>query len=289
MDPIEETAENIVVEIVFASEEEAVRADSEAYLESEAEVLTHNIEAMKVDVEALNAFLELLAGCDDEYIDTQADAAEYLPDSRRQMLDWDSVSAALDESQRILVGVQQLLAATLADMSEEKAASSLANYMDNFTREIELDLDGWNKLSDADQAMLMAADHFANMGMDDLASIRDASGEELTLSDLFSGGKASLSKNPAAAIELLNQARKSVTAERAYLGVTMAMNQHSVNAMQAEHENLMRMESYIRDTDMAEAATELTRTNILQQTGMALLRTAQQQNRNIINLIDMTA
>ncbi len=123
MDPIEETAENIVVEIVFASEEEAVRADSEAYLESEAEVLTHNIEAMKVDVEALNAFLELLAGCDDEYIDTQADAAEYLPDSRRQMLDWDSVSAALDESQRILVGVQQLLAATLAGMGVEDAES----------------------------------------------------------------------------------------------------------------------------------------------------------------------
>ncbi len=35
------------------------------------------------------------------------------------MLDWDAVSAALDESQRILVGVQQLLSETLRGMGVE--------------------------------------------------------------------------------------------------------------------------------------------------------------------------
>ncbi len=108
--------ENIVMEIVFADD---ATVDLESYLDNEAEVLTRNIEAMKVDVEALNAFLELLSGCDGEYIDTRADEADYRIDSRGPMLDWDSVSAALDESQRILIGVQQLLSATLAGMGVE--------------------------------------------------------------------------------------------------------------------------------------------------------------------------
>jgi hypothetical protein len=112
--------ENIVLEIVFADDAYSpADTDPESYLENEADVLNRNVEAMKVDVEALNAFLELLAGCDSEYIDTQADAAEYLAEPRRQMLDWDSVSAALDEGQRILVGVQQLLSETLAAMGVE--------------------------------------------------------------------------------------------------------------------------------------------------------------------------
>lgn len=112
--------ENIVMEVVFAADEDmAANTDAQAYLENEAEVWSHNLEAMKVDVDALNAFLELLAGCDDEYIDTQADVAEYQVETPRPMLDWDSVSAALDESQRILIGVQQLLSTTLAAMGVE--------------------------------------------------------------------------------------------------------------------------------------------------------------------------
>jgi hypothetical protein len=112
--------EEIVMEIVFAADEEIpANIDTRAYCENEAEVLSHNIEAMKVDVEALNAFLELLAACDDEYIDTQGETADYMLETPHPMLDWDSVSAALDEGQRILVGVQQLLSATLQGMGVE--------------------------------------------------------------------------------------------------------------------------------------------------------------------------
>lgn len=111
--------EPVVMEIVFAPDGEIpAYTDTRAYTENEGEILSHNIEAMKVDVEALNAFLALLAGCDDEYIDTQADASDYRQPAR-PMLDWDSVSAALDEGQRILVGVQQLLSATLQAMGVE--------------------------------------------------------------------------------------------------------------------------------------------------------------------------
>jgi flagellin len=176
--------------------------------------------------------------------------------------------------------------ASLAEMTDEDAAASLANYMDDFTREMEIDLSGWNSLSDADKSLLLTADKMAHTGLGDIASIQDALGNNLTLRDLYSSGKASLARDPAKAIELLDKARRSVTADRAMIGVTQKMNQHSMNADAAAMEATQRMESYLRDTEIAEATTEMARTEILQQTGMAVLKKSMEQHKNsILNLI----
>jgi flagellin-like hook-associated protein FlgL len=184
--------------------------------------------------------------------------------------------------------------AALAGMSAEDAKTNLADYMQDFTKEIELDFEGWDALSDADQSMLLTADRFANLDMSGLGGITAQTGidkngraiyENLTLSDLYSGGKASLSRDPAAAMEILNSARKGVTAERATIAATQAMNQHGINADEAAREATMRMESYIRDTDMAEAATELARATIVEQASMSMIKAAQQQSRYILDLL----
>lgn len=113
MSVMDETA---VMEIVFAADADvAANTDLQAYEANAQEIETHNIEAMQVDVEALNAFLELVAACDADYIDTQ----DYEMEIPQPMLDWDAVSKALDESQRILIGVQELLSDTLAEMGIE--------------------------------------------------------------------------------------------------------------------------------------------------------------------------
>jgi flagellin len=184
--------------------------------------------------------------------------------------------------------------AKLAALPDEDAKSSLANYMNDFTRELEIDLAGWNKLSDADKSMLLTADRMANLGMSDLGGIKLQTGtdkdgnavyDRLNLTDLFAGGKASLSRSPAAAMEILQRARKDVTAERAQIGVTQRMAEHENNVMEAMHEATTRYESFIRDTEFTEAVTEMSRTDIIQQTGMSLLKKVTQQQRdNILNL-----
>ncbi len=179
---------------------------------------------------------------------------------------------------------------SFAKMSDEGAKSRLSRYMNNFTREIELDLDGWNALSDADQSLLLTADNMANLGMGDLAGVSDGSGGMLTLNDLYSGGKASLVKDPAKAIEILAGARDGVAAQRAQIGATQAMQQHGMNADAAALEANQRMESYLRDTRFDEAVVEMTRTEILQQTGTALLKkTVELYKSNMSALLDLTA
>lgn len=92
------------------------RADAQAYLRNEQEVWHHNLEAMRVDTESLHAFLELVAMADAEYLDAEEYVQEPMP---RNTVDWDAVDNALAESQQILIGVQQLLSHTLAEMGVE--------------------------------------------------------------------------------------------------------------------------------------------------------------------------
>lgn len=112
--------ETVVMDVVFAEAPEVAgqEVDSAAYLENEEQVWSHNIEAMRVDTEALNAFLDLVASADAEYLD----ATEYEQPQPESLVDWDAVNAALAESQQILIGVQKLLSQTLEEMGIEDHA-----------------------------------------------------------------------------------------------------------------------------------------------------------------------
>lgn len=109
--------ETMIADVVFTGTPEvpAQPVDAKAYLENEQEVWSHNLEAMRVDTDALNAFLDLLSQADAEYMD----ATEYVQPEPQTILDWDAVDAALTESQQILIGVQKLLSQTLAEMGVE--------------------------------------------------------------------------------------------------------------------------------------------------------------------------
>lgn len=92
--------------------------DAGARALAEAEILRQNVRAAEVEADSFGAFLELLGGADAEYLS----AEEYVPEPASPELDWDAVSAALGESQKILVGVQGLLSETLAGMGVEDHA-----------------------------------------------------------------------------------------------------------------------------------------------------------------------
>ena len=109
--------ETMVADVVFTGTPDVPvqPVDARAYLQNEQEVWSHNLEAMRVDTDALDAFLDLLSGADAEYMD----AAEYVQPEPQTVVDWDAVSAALTESQQILIGVQKLLSHTLSLMGVE--------------------------------------------------------------------------------------------------------------------------------------------------------------------------
>jgi len=89
----------------------------------------------------------------------------------------------------------------------------------------------------------------------------------------------------AAAISNIDAAIDAISATRSTFGAVQNRLEHSVNAAQAYSENLVAAESRIRDVDMAEEMTNLTRLQVLQQAGTAMLSQANQSTQSVLSLL----
>jgi flagellin len=72
---------------------------------------------------------------------------------------------------------------------------------------------------------------------------------------------------------------------RGGLGSSESRLLSAISNLQVAKENLLAAESRIRDVDVATEAAELTRLNILQQTGAAVLAQANQQPQLALTLL----
>ncbi|TWI02777.1 flagellin [Luteimonas cucumeris] len=87
------------------------------------------------------------------------------------------------------------------------------------------------------------------------------------------------------ALEIVDAALTSVNGARADLGAIQNRFTSVVANLQASSENLAASRSRIRDTDFAKETAELTRTQILQQAGTAMLAQANQVPQNVLSLL----
>ena len=88
-----------------------------------------------------------------------------------------------------------------------------------------------------------------------------------------------------AALDAINDAIVSVTRNRGTLGAAESRLQTSIENITVARENFLAAESRIRDADVAFEAAELTRLNILQQAGTAILAQANQQPQLALRLL----
>ena len=87
------------------------------------------------------------------------------------------------------------------------------------------------------------------------------------------------------ALEVVDKALTSVNGARADLGAIQNRFTSVVANLQSSSENLAASRSRIRDTDFAKETAELTRTQILQQAGTAMLAQANQVPQNVLSLL----
>ena len=87
------------------------------------------------------------------------------------------------------------------------------------------------------------------------------------------------------ALDAVRAAIGSLVANRGTLGSIESRLNASINNLQVTRENYAAAESQIRDVDVASAAAELTRLNILQQAGAAVLAQANQQPALALQLL----
>jgi flagellin len=87
------------------------------------------------------------------------------------------------------------------------------------------------------------------------------------------------------AIDAINAAIASVSLNRGNLGAAESRLEVTIGNLQVARENFKAAESRIRDVDVATEAAELTRLNILQQAGAAILAQANQQPQLALQLM----
>ena len=87
------------------------------------------------------------------------------------------------------------------------------------------------------------------------------------------------------ALDAVRTAIQSLASTRGTLGATESRLQVTINNLAVARENFAAAESRIRDVDVAGEAAELTRLNILQQAGAAVLAQANQQPSLALSLL----
>jgi flagellin len=83
----------------------------------------------------------------------------------------------------------------------------------------------------------------------------------------------------------IDQAINSVTAIRAGFGSMQNRLQSVINNLQVNKENMMSANSRIRDADLAEETSEMTKSQILNQAGVSVLSQANSSIKNVLGLL----
>jgi len=86
-------------------------------------------------------------------------------------------------------------------------------------------------------------------------------------------------------LNLVDSALSAVTGQRARYGALQTRFENTITNLQTTSENLSASRSRIRDADFASETAELTRTQILQQAGTAMLAQANQMPQNVLSLL----
>jgi len=106
------------------------------------------------------------------------------------------------------------------------------------------------------------------------------------LTDIVTGGSASLSKDPAKASQIIDTAINQVSVMRGRLGAFEQNTlQTNINSLQVALENVTSSESTISDTDFAAETSNLTRNQILVQAGTSVLAQANTMPQTVLNLL----
>ena len=88
-----------------------------------------------------------------------------------------------------------------------------------------------------------------------------------------------------AAISNIDAAISQVSSVRATLGAMQNRLEHTINSLGVNEANLMASESRIRDVNVAEETVNLTKAQILQQAGTAVLAQANQAPNSVLSLL----
>lgn len=145
-------------------------------------------------------------------------------------------------------------------------------------------LDG--SLSGAGNAVEFQVGIFNNANVDRISlSIGDATASALSVGSGSGGIAISTAASAQASLNTIDAAITSVASLRGDLGAAQNRLQSTINALQSSTENLTAANSRIRDVDIAAETAALTRAQVLQQAGIAVLAQANVSSQAALALL----
>ena len=99
------------------------------------------------------------------------------------------------------------------------------------------------------------------------------------IADLASAGSANRT------IGVIDDALHKISKQRADLGAYYNRLDYATRGLMTAYENIQASESRIRDADMAETMVDLTKDQVLVQSGTAMLAQANQKTRSVLQLL----
>ncbi len=121
------------------------------------------------------------------------------------------------------------------------------------------------------------------VGIDSLQSAAAITGVTGTIDDITGSAAATtMSGLTLAAVDL---ALKKINESRVTLGAQQNRLEHNISNLSNVSENVSASRSRILDADFAAESAELSRTNVLQQAGMAMLSQANQAPQQVLSLL----
>jgi len=122
-----------------------------------------------------------------------------------------------------------------------------------------------------------------------VGDLAGASGINIGFSSISSAGlgisASDLATDPTGALAAIGGAINAISTERGDFGATMNRLQSAVAVLQTQAQNTAAAESSIRDANIAEEISNLTKYQILAQSGMAALAQANSNSQNVLNLL----
>jgi flagellin len=198
-----------------------------------------------------------------------------------------TAEGALNETTNILTRIRELAMESASDgigNAErgyiQKETTALTTELDRIANATEFN---GTKLLNATGTALTFQVGIRNVAANDRISVSTVNVTAATLS--VSGLSLSSAASARAALDTIDAALKTVSAARATFGAAGNRMTNVINQIQSAGENLSAADSRIRDVDVAEESSKLTRSQILMQAGVSVLAQANQEPQVALKLL----
>ncbi len=197
-----------------------------------------------------------------------------------------TAEGALNETHSILQRIRELAVQGANDTLTSADRSNLQQEIDNLLAEVDRIANSteFNTKKLLDGSAATTAVNFqvgANTGQSIAVTIATATTAALTVNGISVGSHVLAS----AAIACIDTALVGVATQRAKLGAIQNRLEHTIANLGVASENLATSESRIRDADMALEMVTFTRSQILQQAGVAMLAQANAGPQTVLQLL----